>query len=116
MYTRAVNWKKRELNKLEIIKNELIRKKAGEQIITNFINEQYDIIDKKYNKKIKKYEDNKQNIDNKKIEIKLRKNVIKNLMILDGKIDDNKIKEYADKEYKCIYEKFNIDEVNFIDK
>jgi hypothetical protein len=115
MYPRAINWKKKELDKLELIKNELIKKNAEEQIITNFINEQYDFIDKKYNEKIKKYELNKQNNDNNKKEKKLKKNLIKNLIILDGKFDNNKIKEYADKEYNIIINKIDLDKINFID-
>ena len=36
-------------------------------------------------------------------------------MILDGKIDNNLIKEYADKEYYNITNKINLDNINFID-
>ena len=115
MCNRAINWKKKELNKLEIIKNELINKKTDEQIINNYINERYDIIINKYNDKIKKYELSKENIDLKKKEKKLKKILIKNLMILDGKIDNNLIKEYADKEYYNITNKINLDNINFID-
>jgi len=115
MYNRAINWKKKELNKLEIVKNDLINKKIDDQIINNYINEHYEIIINKYNDKIKKYELNKENIDNKKKEKKLKKNLIKNLMILDGKLDNNLIKEYANKEYNLIINKINLDNINFID-
>jgi hypothetical protein len=115
MCTRAINWKKKELDKIEIIKNELIRKNVDSSIITNYINEQYDIIENKYNEKIKKYELNKNNVDNNKNLRKLKKNLIKNLSILNGNVDDNVINSYAEKEYDFINYKIDLDKINFID-
>jgi len=115
MNSRIDNWKKKELFKIEVLKNELILKNTDPKIIDNFINEQYDIIINKYNEK-KKINEEKQNKNkNKKKNKCALKNLINNILILENNIDKNKLNEYINKEYDIIVNQVDLHNVNFID-
>jgi hypothetical protein len=46
------NWKKRQLEELNIIKNEMIKNNVSEDLIQKYIDEEYESIEQKFNEKI----------------------------------------------------------------
>ena len=43
------NWKKRQLEELNIIKNEMVKNNVSEDLIQKYIDEEYELIEQKFN-------------------------------------------------------------------
>ena len=107
------NWKKRQLEELTIIKNEMIKNNVSEDLIQKYIDEEYESIEQKFNEKINKYLLNKEkNKDKTKNEKKQQKNksidfLIKNKTFLEKQgVKPDVINEYVNLEYNKITKMF----------
>jgi hypothetical protein len=109
--TMANNWKMKEIKTIMILKEEMIKNNINEDMIKEFMDEQYDIINNKYNERIERYNKNKEkklekdkeSIE-KKTKIIKRENavnfLIKNKMFLeDNGVNKKYIKDYTKKQY-----------------
>lgn len=109
--TMANNWKIKEIKTIMILKEEMIKNNINEDMIKEFMDEQYNIINNKYNQRIERYNKNKEkklekdkeNIE-KKTKIIKRENavnfLIKNKMFLeDNGVNKKYIKDYTKKQY-----------------
>jgi hypothetical protein len=105
------NWKKREISKLSILKEDMIRmNEFDKESIDIYINLEYDKIINKYNDKIEKNNSNKVNID-KEMEKKRKKAInmlIESRIYLENSnIDMNYIKNKSSENYDKINTTFN---------
>ena len=120
----ANNWKTKEIKLLNILRKEMITNKIDEQLIKEYVDEQYTLINKKYENKIKKYND-KINVDAKETKItkserkKAIEFIIKNKKFLEENgAPIEYINNYVEKHYESINNRFLIKEkenIDFID-
>jgi len=122
----ANNWKTKELKLLNILRKEMITNKIDEQLIKEYVDEQYTLINKKYENKIKKYND-KINVDAKETKItkserkKAIEFIIKNKKFLEENgAPIEYINNYVEKHYESINNRFiikdkNKEKIDFID-
>jgi hypothetical protein len=130
----ANNKKQNSIKNILLLRDEMIYHKIDDNLIKQFIDEQYNIINKEYDEKIKKFEKNN-DVKSKKIrltEIKKKRKkavdfLLKNKFFMEEhSVNKESIKNYVDKEYDEInkyynynnidrYTDINLDYINFID-
>ena len=112
--TLANNWKSNELKLLNILRKEMITNKIDEQLIKEYVDEQYTLINKKYEDKIKKYNNKEKNLKvNPKITKAERKKAIDFIMKNKQFLEENGapieyINNYVEKHYESINNRFLI--------
>ena len=130
----ANNKKQKNIRNILLLRDEMIYHNIDDKLIKQFVDEQYDIINKEYDEKIKKFEKNKNVKSNniQLIEIKKKRTkavdfILKNKYFMEEHgVNKESIKRYVDKEYGEInkyydynnidnYLDINIDNINFID-
>jgi Na+/phosphate symporter len=114
--TMANNWKKKELNNLLILKEDMIANDIDINKINQFMDKKYSEIDAKYQKRIAKYNKKLDDKNETKKNKKQIKNIINNVIILEQNgIDTSYVKNYLNKEIKEIKDKESVEKVNFLD-
>ena len=103
--TLAKNWKKKEIDNVLYLKEQMNQKKISQTLIDNYLNEQYDIINKKFEEKINKAQSKVTNNYSK------RKNtiefIIKTKTFMEKhNINPNLIKKYTNSHYDFVNEKY----------
>lgn len=129
----ADNWKKKEIQVVLNLRDEMIENNIDEKLIKSYLDEQYAKIDKEYNLKIQKYNEKNAKSEHKQTEKNLetkRKKAIsllaKNKLYMEQRgAKPEEIKKFLDREYEQINKLYsydpedpqniNIDRVNFID-
>jgi len=123
----ANNKKQNNIKNILLLRDEMIYHKIDDKLIKEFLDEQYNIINKEYDEKIKKFEKNKNvksnNIQLTEIKKKRTKAVeflLKNKYFMEEHgVNKESIKRYVDKEYEEINNYYTyvdkLDYVNFID-
>lgn len=114
----ANNWKNNQIKNLILLKNEMILNNINNDLITKFINDQYEIINIQYNYKIDKYYNSEQskllqtNLDKKmKKEIDI---LIKYNNLLEKYNIDKKYINIIKKQYDDINSQYKLYNINFI--
>lgn len=114
--TMANNWKKKEVDKILFLRDEMVSKKIDSKLIEEFVNEQYEVINQKYQNKINKHN----NPNNKKELINAMKTKRKkaiNFLLLNKQFLEDKgispeyIQKYVDKQYEEINELYSLDNI-----
>ena len=107
------NWKKRQLEELNIIKNEMIKNNVSEDLIQKYIDEEYESIEQKFNEKINKHLLNKEKNKDKPKNLKQQQKnksidfLIKNKAFLEKQgVKPDIINEYVNLEYDKITKMF----------
>lgn len=131
--TMAENWKKKEIKNILLLRDEMIVNNINDKLIKEYLDEQYNRINKEYDNKIEKYykkEKQKQyKLLNKELKIKREKAIeflLKNKFFLEEKgANPEYIKKYVDKQYEAINHAYSLDPddlfnidlacINFID-
>jgi hypothetical protein len=123
----ANNKKQNNIKNILLLRDEMIYHKIDDKLIKEFLDEQYNIINKEYDEKIKKFEKNKNvksnNIQLTEIKKKRTKAVeflLKNKYFMEEHgVNKESIKRYVNKEYEEINNYYTyvdkLDYVNFID-
>jgi hypothetical protein len=123
----ANNKKQNNIKNILLLRDEMIYHKIDDKLIKQFLDEQYNIINKEYDEKIKKFEKNKNvksnNIQLTEIKKKRTKAVeflLKNKYFMEEHgVNKESIKRYVNKEYEEINNYYTyvdkLDYVNFID-
>jgi hypothetical protein len=124
----ANSWRKKEVQHILNIRDEMTRNKIDSKTINNFLNEQYDKINKEYDDRIQKYnQKNEENIIKRELEKKRDRAInflIKNKNFLEEKgVNKKVIDNYVEKQYETINNKYkykkeediNPESINFID-
>lgn len=127
----ADNWKKKEIQIVLSLREEMIQNNIDKNLIESYLNEQYAKIDKEYNQKIQKYNEKNNESKNiiKTLESKRKKAIkllAKNKLNMERLgVKPEEIKKYLDREYEQINNLYsydpedpnfiNLDRVNFID-
>lgn len=123
----ANNWKKKELETITILRDEMILNKINNNLIKQFLDEEYNRITQEYETKINKY--NKKQLPNKENKIikHKRKNAINFLFQTKAFLENNGaspeyINKYIEKQYTEInniyilnQENNDLKEIDFID-
>jgi len=111
----ATTKKNKKINELLQIKETMINNNIDEQTIKKYVDEQYEIINKNYEKSINKKTNPKKIIDKKREDA--IKFLLKNKSFLEqNNADPEYIKEYVEKQYDDINKTYIIDNgINFID-
>ena len=123
----ANNKKQNNIKNILLLRDEMIYHKIDDKLIKQFLDEQYNIINKEYDEKIKKFEKNK-NVKSNNIqltEIKKKRTIaveflLKNKYFMEEHgVNKESIKRYVNKEYEEINNYYTyvdkLDYVNFID-
>lgn len=116
----ANNKKQNNIKNLLLLRDEMIYYKIDDKLIKEFIDEQYNIINKEYDEKIEKFEKNKDvNLNNTQlIEIKKKRTkavdfLLKNKSFMEEHgVNKDSIKQYVDKEYDEINKYYNYNNIN----
>lgn len=121
--TLAKNKKQKEINNILILRDEMLANNINEKLIKEFVDEQYKIINDKYQKKINKI-NTKEKEQDKQIKKKREKALnllLKNKSFLElTNVNKKYINNYAEKQYNEINKKYIIEKnsrlcnVNFI--
>jgi hypothetical protein len=114
--TMANNWKKKEVDKILCLRDEMLSKKIDNKLIEEFVNEQYEIINQKYEKKI-----SKNNMNNNKKELinamKTKRKKAINFLLLNKQFLEDKgmspeyIQKYVEQQYNEINELYSLDNI-----
>lgn len=112
---RANNWKKKEIENVIILRDQMIAKNIDKPLIDEYLDEQYERINKEYEERINKYNNKKQTEENQIINDnkKKRKKAINFLLLNKKFLEDNGtnpeyIKQYVDSQYEKINKRFNV--------
>jgi hypothetical protein len=129
--TMAENWKKKEIKNTLLLRDEMIANNINDKLIKQYLEDQYNRINKEYNNKIEKYYKNEKQKENRLINknLKIKRNkaiefLLKNKSFLEEKgVDAEYIKKYVEKQYEEINHIYtldpeaniNLEAINFID-
>lgn len=115
--TMANNWKKKEVDKILFLRDEMVSKKIDNKLIEEFINEQYEVINQKYQNKINKHN----SVNNSRKEVintmKTKRKKAINFLLLNKQFLEDKgisaeyIQKYVDKQYEEINELYSLDNI-----
>ena len=106
----AKNWKKKRIEEILYIKNEMIKNNINEELINNYVDEEYKKIEERYGERIKKFLDNKDNNTNysrqkKQKEIEF---LLGNKRFLENQnVKMEVIEKYVNTEYEKINNKYS---------
>ena len=115
--TLAKNWKKKQIDNALYLRDQMIENKISQVLIDDFLNKEYERINKKYEEKIKKANNNQNENSIKTARKKAIEFIIKNKTFMEeNNIDPEIIKQYTNKHYNFINNKYsNKNKINFID-
>jgi len=109
----ADNWKMKEIKLVLALRDEMVEYSIDNNLIQEYLDEEYERINSMYEERIKKYQNKINNVKHVNVNKKKRKEainfIIKNKEFLQEKgYDPTFIENYANKHYSIICKKYNI--------